>query len=64
MVEEEENQGGEEMSHDIDIDILIYYDNASRGWEASHTLIVALHPGWENIVMRTIGYCALVKKKK
>ena len=52
------------MSHDIDIDILIYYDNASRGWEASHTLIVALHPGWENIVMRTIGYCALVKKKK
>ena len=35
-----------------------------RGWESSHVLVVAFygnyHDGWENLVMRTVGYCALV----
>ena len=35
----------------------------SRGWEASHTLVVALDGvGLENLVMRTVGYCALIKE--
>ena len=36
-----------------------------RGWEASHLLVVDLDGsgGFENLVMRAIGYCALVKKK-
>ena len=34
----------------------------SRGWEASHVLVVAFNgDGLENLVMRTVGYCALVK---
>ena len=44
---------------------LITDDNVSRGWEASHVLVVALQPdyNWENLVMRTVGYCALVRRK-
>ena len=39
--------------------------HVSRGWEASHLLVVALYPGsfWENLVMRAVGYCALVRSK-
>ena len=34
-----------------------------RGWEASHLLVVALYgTGLENLVMRAVGYCALVIK--
>ena len=36
----------------------------SRGWEASHVMVVELGGvSFENLVMRTIGFCALVKKK-
>ena len=48
---------GEEMR------CLICDNNAIRGWEASHLLVVALQElALENLVMRTMGYCALVKK--
>jgi len=41
---------------------LITDHHVSRGWEASHTLVIALtEDGLENLVMRTVGYCALVK---
>ena len=37
-------------------------EEVSRGWEASHALVVSLHgDGWENLVMRTMGHCTLVK---
>ena len=37
--------------------------NAVRGWEASHILVVSLtRHGLENLVMRAVGYCALVKQ--
>ena len=46
---------------------LIADDQVSRGWEASHVMVVALDgygaAAMENLVMRTIGFCALVKKK-
>ena len=37
----------------------------SRGWEASHVMVVDLYGlgPMENLVMRTVGFCALVKKK-
>ena len=43
---------------------LIADDDVSRGWEASHVMVVHLAYGGaiENLVMRTIGFCALVKK--
>ena len=35
-----------------------------RGWEASHLLVVAFRAfGYENLIMRAVGYCAIVKKK-
>ena len=41
---------------------LIIDSAVSRGWEASHALVFALYrTGLENLVMRTVGYCALVK---
>ena len=41
---------------------LIMDPDVSRGWEASHVLVVALHgAGMENLVMRSVGYCALVR---
>ena len=44
--------------------VLILDENVSRGWEASHVLVVDLTGfGLENLVMRAIGYCALVKQK-
>ena len=43
--------------------VLILDQDANRGWEASHVLAVALDGnGLENLVMRTAGYCALVKE--
>ena len=37
--------------------------NAVRGWEASHIMVVSLtSQGIENLVMRAVGYCALVKQ--
>ena len=43
--------------------ILIADQHVSRGWEASHVLVVYLRgSGMENVVMRTLGYCALVKR--
>ena len=44
--------------------VLIADDDVSRGWECSHVLVVDLRGGGlENLVMRTVGYCALVKKR-
>ena len=44
---------------------LIADEQVSRGWEASHVMVVDLTGGlaMENLVMRTIGFCALVKRK-
>ena len=44
---------------------LITDEYISRGWENSHVLAITFYStgGWENLVMRTIGYCALVKIK-
>ena len=43
---------------------LIADPEVSRGWEASHVMVVDLYGDgtMENLVMRTIGFCALVKK--
>ena len=42
--------------------VLITDEEVSRGWECSHVLVVDLGGrGLENFVMRTVGYCALVK---
>ena len=42
--------------------VLITDPNISRGWEASHILVVDLRGyGLQNLVMRTVGYCALIK---
>ena len=44
--------------------VLFLDENVIRGWEASHLLVVCLYgAGWENLVMRAVGYCALVKIK-
>ena len=44
--------------------VLIADQDVSRGWECSHVLVVDLvGSGWENLVMRTVGYCALVKNR-
>ena len=44
---------------------LIADNVVSRGWEASHVMVVDLGYGapMENLVMTTIGFCALVKSK-
>ena len=42
---------------------LITDKDASRGWEASSVLVIVLGrsgDGLENLVMRAVGYCALV----
>merc|ERR1711963_575963 len=40
--------------------VLIADEDVSRGWECSHVLVVDLYgEGMENLVMRTVGYCAL-----
>ena len=48
--------------------MLIADHEVSRGWECSHVLVVDLvghsASGFENLVMRTVGYCALVKERK
>ena len=42
--------------------VLILDQDVSRGWEASHVLVVSLvEGGFENLVMRTVGYCTVVK---
>ena len=42
--------------------VLIIDSLISRGWEVSHAVVVAqFHFRYENLVMRTVGYCALVK---
>ena len=45
--------------------VLILDPAVIRGWEASHLLVVDLYGGscLENLIMRTVGYCALVKEK-
>ena len=41
---------------------LITDQHTSRGWEASHILVIALdRQGLENLVMRAVGFCALVR---
>ena len=43
--------------------VLIADHEVSRGWECSHVLVVDLSMsgfGLENLIMRTVGYCALV----
>ena len=43
---------------------LITDGHSYRGWEASHTLVISLSgSGYENLVMRTVGYCAVVVPK-
>ena len=46
--------------------VLVADHEVSRGWECSHALVVDLRGfgGLENLVMRTVGYCALVKQRK
>ena len=42
--------------------VLFLDQHVTRGWEASHLLVVALNgSGLENLVMRAVGYCTLVK---
>ena len=44
--------------------VLIADEEVSRGWECSHVLVVDFgSAGLENLVMRTVGYCALVKRR-
>ena len=44
--------------------VLIADEQVSRGWECSHVLVVDLvKAGLENLVLRTVGYCALVKNR-
>ena len=44
--------------------VLIADHYVSRGWEASHLLVLDLFgTGLENLVMRAVGYCALIKSK-
>ena len=43
--------------------VLFLDPDVIRGWEASHLLVVSLFgSGLENLVMRAVGYCALVKQ--
>ena len=43
--------------------ILIVEVDASRGWEASHCLVVDGGGfSFENLVMRTVGYCTVVRE--
>ena len=44
---------------------LIVDAEVSRGWEASHVMVVHLSGfgALENLVMRTIGFCALVQAR-
>ena len=45
--------------------VLIADVHVCRGWECSHVLVVDLMgDGLENLVMRTVGYCALVIERK
>ena len=45
--------------------VLIADEDVSRGWECSHVLVVDVGGGGlENLVMRTVGYCALVKRRE
>ena len=42
--------------------VLILDPEVIRGWEASHLLVVTLDGGcFENLVMRAVGYCSIVK---
>ena len=44
--------------------VLFLDPDVIRGWEASHLLVVHLDGlGLENLVMRAVGCCALVKQK-
>ena len=44
--------------------VLILDEEVSRGWEASHVLVVDLRGyDFENLVMRAVGYCAVIKEK-
>ena len=44
--------------------VLIADHYVSRGWEGSHLLVLDLFgTGLENLVMRAVGYCALIKSK-
>ena len=52
-------RSGEEESRCIVTD-----RGVSRGWEASHLLVVDFKGlGWENLVMRTVGHCTIIKKR-
>ena len=47
--------------------VLIVDQHASRGWEASHTLVLDMlgdGNGMDNLIMRTVGFCALVKSSR
>jgi len=43
--------------------VLFADQDVSRGWECSHILVIDFHGyGLENLVMRTVGYCARVEE--
>ena len=44
--------------------VLILDEDVIRGWEASHVVVVVdgrRDDSFENLIMRAVGYCALVK---
>ena len=41
--------------------VLITDDHISRGWEASCLIAIGTEPFIENLVMRTCGFCILIK---
>jgi len=44
--------------------VLILDQYVTRGWEASHLLVVSSGgTGFENFIMRAVGYCCIVKEK-
>lgn len=61
--EEEVEEWLRKMRNKEEERVLIVDDEVSRGWETSHILVVDLdnQAGSENLVMRTVGYCPLVK---
>ena len=51
---------GEEMEEGEERVALVTDEESSRGWEAPVLMVVVVH-GAENPVMRTCGFCFLIK---
>ena len=54
---------GEEMEEGEERGALVTDGESSRGWEAPDVMVVTVY-GAENPVMRTCGFCFLVKMDK